>query len=119
MSRLDKFPHTSNILAPTVLQSKEGGDRLSGDVAYADVNVWVRSANASEVSANAKREVYVTHVVYLHPVDSEKIDESSVIHITAGPSHVGSKFQVKTVGERSAGFGRVWSASVELLSVEI
>lgn len=110
MSLLENMPHQLDFSHRTHTRGAIGG-QLSALTQFATAKSgWVQSASHREVTEFQKRDQKVTHKVLLAPADADLLSVDDVLTVTDGPTFVGKKFQVRSVGEASAGLGWVSTA---------
>jgi hypothetical protein len=110
MSLLEHFPHTLTFSHRTHTRGTIGGQMTTLTSFATAKEGWVQSASHREVTEFQKRDQKITHKVLLAPADADLLTVDDVLTVTAGDTFVGKKYQVRSVGEASAGLGWVSTA---------
>lgn len=109
---LEEFPHTLTFNHRTHTRGTIGGQLSALSPFATGKEGWVQGATHSEVLSFQKRDENITHKVLLAPADADLLTVDDVLTVTAGDTFVGQQYEVRSVGEASAGCGWVSTAYV-------
>lgn len=102
---LDNYPHTITHNRPAHTQGTYGGDRTTDTAQATDVECWIQNATEAEITEFAKRDIRVTHKMYMAPDDASGILPGDQFVVTAGPSFVGQTLNYRSHSDKTAGLG--------------
>ncbi len=110
MSLFDDLPHRFQIKRPRYVMDKLSGDDADYTVIKTDIPGWYQSASASEILEFQKRDMVVTHKIY---IQSEQPARSGDILIALTGPYVGQVCAFTAQSECTAGLDVGWKIMVE------
>lgn len=111
MTLLENLPHTVSHSRKKYSRDEYLGNITETESLATGVSAWVQNASYRDIQEFAKMDQVVTHrVMYASDPD---IRPGDVITVTAGPSFVDKELNFRSMTDRSAGLGVMFTVMAE------
>lgn len=110
MSLLDQLPHTFKILRRSYILDESGGDVAAETLLATAIPGWFQSATAKEILEYQKKDVVVTHKIYVQT--AQDVETGDILVALDGP-YEGQRCDFKGQAECTAGLDWGWKIMVE------